>query len=63
MRLIKRLLKAKIIWDEAGATAVEYAVMLAMIIIAVIASVGSVGVGTGGLWSNTSSELSNVMGS
>ena len=63
MRLIKRLLKSKIIWDESGPTAVEYAVMLAMILIAVIASIGSVGVGTGGLWSNNSTQLNNMMGS
>ncbi|MBX7168139.1 MAG: hypothetical protein K1X74_17520 [Pirellulales bacterium] len=42
--------------DEA-ATAVEYAVMLAMILISVIAAIGLVGMQTGGMWGNIDGEL------
>jgi pilus assembly protein Flp/PilA len=43
--------------QEDAATAVEYAVMLALILIAVIASIGSVGAGTGGMWGDIDSEF------
>jgi pilus assembly protein Flp/PilA len=46
--------------DEQAATAVEYAVMLAMILIAVIGAVGSVGIRTGGMWSNIVGSLRSV---
>ena len=45
--------------DDA-ATAVEYAVLLAMILIGVIAAVGSVGTETGGLWGNVETELNTA---
>ncbi len=47
--------------DEGGPTAVEYAVLLGLIIIAVIGAVGSIGVGTGGMWSNNSNAIDAVM--
>ena len=40
-----------------GATAVEYAVMLAMIISAIIAAIGAVGAQTGGLWTGVQGGL------
>ncbi len=43
--------------NEEAATAVEYAVMLAMILMAAIGAIGSVGVGTGGMWGGIVSEL------
>ena len=43
--------------DESGPTAVEYAVMLAMIIVAVMGAIGVVGHETGGMWSNVKGEL------
>jgi pilus assembly protein Flp/PilA len=46
--------------DEQATTSVEYAVMLAMILMAVIGAVGSVGAQTGGLWSNIVSGLRAV---
>ena len=42
--------------DEA-ATATEYAVMLGLIIVLVIAAIGSVGQTTGGMWGNIHSEM------
>lgn len=43
--------------DDSAATAVEYAVMLALIIIAIIGAVGSVGQNAGGLWGGISGKL------
>jgi len=46
--------------QEEAATAVEYAVMLALILAAIIASIASVGQGTGGMWSSTYNSLNSV---
>jgi Flp pilus assembly pilin Flp len=46
--------------EEEAATAVEYAVMLALILAAIIASIASVGVGTGGMWSGNLSAFQAV---
>jgi len=43
--------------SDDAATAVEYAVMLALIIGVMIATLQSFGSATAGLWSNTDSEL------
>jgi Flp pilus assembly pilin Flp len=55
MNRVIRLLR-----EEQAATAVEYAVMLALILAGIIASISSVGQGTGGLWSSTRSALNTV---
>jgi pilus assembly protein Flp/PilA len=48
----------KNLWrQEDAATAVEYAVMLALILIAVIGAIGSVGAGTGGMWGTIDGDL------
>ncbi len=46
--------------EEEASTAVEYAVMLALILAAIIASIASVGQGTGGMWSGNSAAFNNV---
>ncbi len=56
MKAILRLL-----WGDAGATAVEYAVMLGLVLLAAIAGISTVGVGSGGLWSNNSSQIETAM--
>ncbi len=43
--------------DDEAATAVEYAVMLAMILVTVIAAISSVGSTTGGMWGDIKSDL------
>jgi pilus assembly protein Flp/PilA len=43
--------------DEDGATAVEYAVMLALILITIIGAIGSVGSQTGGMWGGIQNDL------
>ena len=45
---------------EEAATAVEYAVMLGLILIGIISAISSVGAGSGGLWSNNSAKLEDV---
>jgi len=50
----------KFFHDEVATTAVEYAVLLAMIIIAIISAIGSVGTQTGGLWSGIVNKLTDI---
>lgn len=45
------------LWDETATTAVEYAVMLAMILIMVIAAIGTFGDATAGMFGKTRTEL------
>ena len=52
MRLFKQLLR-----DDDAATAVEYAVMLAMILLTCIGTVATFGGQTGTLWGNTDTKL------
>ncbi len=49
-----------ILYHEEATTAVEYAVMLAMVLMATIGAITSVGVGTGGMWSGIIGELRNI---
>jgi pilus assembly protein Flp/PilA len=51
-RFFVRLLK-----EEDGPTAVEYAVMLALILVAIVGAIGAVGFQTGGMWGNNSTQL------
>lgn len=45
---------------ESGATSVEYAVMLALILMTLIVGVRSVGNSTGGMWANNNEKLQSV---
>jgi pilus assembly protein Flp/PilA len=56
MNFITQFLK-----NDEAATAVEYAVMLALILVSVIGAIGTVGAGTGGLWSNIEDEVTDAM--
>ena len=49
--------------DESGATAVEYAVMLALIIGVCITAIGFFGSTANGSWVDTGAKLGNAMGS
>ena len=53
----------RLIWDESGPTAVEYAVMLALIIGVCIGAVGFFGSSANGSWTDTSGRLTTTMGS
>ncbi len=46
--------------DENGPTAVEYAVMLAAILLAVVGTVGAIGSQSGGMWDDSNSKLEAV---
>jgi Flp pilus assembly pilin Flp len=46
--------------EEDATSAVEYAVMLAMILMVIIGSIATVGKGTGGMWSSNNSALQSV---
>lgn len=52
MPLIARFLRS-----DDGATSVEYAVVLALILMAVVGAIGAVGAETGGMWSGIWDDL------
>lgn len=43
--------------EEQGATAVEYAVMLALILSVLISAISAVGISNGSLWNNSQSKM------
>ncbi len=55
MNLIRRLCK-----DTEAATAVEYAVMLALILLVAISAIASFGAQSGGLWGGVRSDLTGA---
>lgn len=46
--------------DEDGPTAVEYAVLLAAILLAVIGTIGTLGSTSGGIWADNNQKLEDV---
>ena len=42
---------------EEAATAVEYAVLLALILMVIISAITAVGSGTGGMWGNVDTDM------
>ena len=46
--------------DDSATTSVEYAVLLAAILLTVVTAITAVGSGTGGMWSSTQSAMSAV---
>lgn len=56
IRMILRRLPA----DQGGATAVEYGLIAALIVIALIGGLASLGGGAGGMWTDLSTEIQNV---
>ena len=51
----------KLLRDTRGATAIEYGLIVALIVIAIIASVDSVADENNGLWAVVTSNVSTVM--
>ena len=47
--------------DESGATAVEYAVMLSLILLACIAAIASVGLNTANAWNGNNQSIGGFM--
>lgn len=60
--LMKTLLK-RLLVEEDGPTAVEYAVMLALIVAVCLSSIGLLSAETGNSFNNSASQLSSVLGS
>ena len=54
-RLIKRIGNAR------GATAIEYGLIVALIVIAIVISISAVGGGTHDIWGNMANKVSNAM--
>jgi pilus assembly protein Flp/PilA len=50
----------EILRNEEAATSVEYAVVLALILMAIVTAIGSVGAGTGGMYSDIQNDLTDV---
>lgn len=50
----------KFLRGESGATAVEYAVLLAAILLTVVSAISAVGSGTGGMWGGNNAALDSV---
>ena len=48
---------SRLLWGEDAATAVEYAVLLALILMAIIGAIGAVGQGTGGMWGDIDNDM------
>jgi pilus assembly protein Flp/PilA len=46
--------------DRRGATAIEYALIAALIVIAMMGGLVALGGGTGGMWSDLSNTVANV---
>lgn len=57
--MFKKLLR--FLGDDEAATATEYAVMLALILLVAISSISALGQGNGGLWGVIGSDLDNAM--
>jgi len=60
MRLCAMRPLLEILRNEEAATSVEYAVVLAMILMAVFGAIGSFGAQTGGLWGGIEGDLDDV---
>lgn len=56
--MIKKI--RRFVSSDDGATAVEYAVLLALILMGVIGAIGTVGSSTGGLWGDIDSQLGDT---
>jgi len=48
--------------DEGGPTAVEYAVMLALILVVVITAISALGNTSSGLWATDANKISTAIG-
>jgi len=49
--------------DDQAATAVEYAVLLALILVALISTISALGDSTHGLWASDASQIDAAIGS
>jgi len=48
--------------DESGPTAVEYAVLLALILVAIISTINALGNTSSGIWANDTNQITTAIG-
>ena len=51
----------KLLADQRGATAVEYALIVSLIVVACIGGISALGGGAGGMWGDLSTTISDSM--
>lgn len=51
----------KLVGNVRGATAIEYGLIVALIVIAIVISISTVGGSTSSIWGNMTNKVSNVM--
>ena len=56
-----RMMLRRLAADRRGATAIEYGLMVALIAIAMLAGLSSLGGGAGGMWGKISANLTSAM--
>lgn len=56
IRMLRRLRS-----DKRGATAIEYGLIVSLIVVAIIGALSSLGGGAGGMWGKLDGEISNAM--
>ena len=59
MDAIRRMLRS-LLADQGGATAIEYGLIASLIVVAMIAALGQLGGGTGGMWTNLANTVASV---
>lgn len=59
MDAIRRILH-RLLADRRGATAIEYGLIAALIAVAAIGGISSLGGGAGGMWTDLSAEVQNA---
>lgn len=47
--------------DKRGATAIEYGLIVSLIVVAIIGALSALGGGAGGMWGKLDAEVSNAM--
>ena len=56
IRMLRRLRS-----DKRGATAIEYGLIVSLIVVAIIGALSALGGGAGGMWGKLDSEVQRVM--
>ena len=59
MDAIRRTLR-RLLADQGGATAIEYGLIAALIVVAMVGALSSLGGGVGGMWTNVSAAVQNT---
>lgn len=60
MFAIRKMLR-KLRRDNSGATAIEYGLIAALIVVAMMGGLSAMGGGAGGMWTGINDDIANVM--